>query len=77
MQDTLETLRHETFVHFGIDLLTSVGKTALLVDIIGAKNNSNVGAIYNQVKKDYPRLSLYLGQNVLGGEAINRLMMIK
>jgi hypothetical protein len=65
VQDTNETLRHEALAHFGINLLAPGDKIFLLADIIAAKNNSDVGAIYNQIKKDYPRLSLYLGQNVL------------
>jgi hypothetical protein len=42
VQDTLETLRHETFVHFGINLLAPVDKATLLADIIAAKGNKTI-----------------------------------
>jgi hypothetical protein len=39
VQDTLATLRHETLVHFGLNLLAPSDKTALLAAIIAAKEN--------------------------------------
>jgi len=42
VQDTLETLRHETFLHFGINLLAPGDKAALLADIIANKRHKAI-----------------------------------
>ena len=44
LQDTLEALRHETFVHYGINLLAPGNKTVLLDDIIADKGNKAIVA---------------------------------
>jgi hypothetical protein len=57
VQDTIETLRHETFVHFGINLLAPSDKTALLADIIAAKGNPFIGNLFKQIIKTYPEIA--------------------
>jgi hypothetical protein len=42
LQDTLETLRHETLAHFGLNLLAHGDKAVLLGDIIAAKGNKAI-----------------------------------
>ena len=42
MQLNLKTLRHETFVHFGINLLSLGDKAALLADFIAGKGNKAI-----------------------------------
>lgn len=51
MQDTLETLRRETFRHFGTNLLASGDKAALLAYFIADKGHK---AIVGQVNKPLP-----------------------
>lgn len=52
MQGTVETLRHEMLIHFGLNLFTPGDKSALLVDIDADKRIRNIGAIFNQVSKE-------------------------
>jgi hypothetical protein len=71
VQDTLETLRHETLAHFGINLLAPSDKAVLLVDIIAAKENpmndseryKNDVANHPQTRRRYTLAELLQGTN--------------
>lgn len=56
MQGNTKTLRHETLAHFGLNLLGSADKATVLADIVHAKRDSGIGAIFNQVKKACPEM---------------------
>jgi len=51
MQDAVQTLRHETLAHFGLNLLAPGDKIALLGDIIADKRIRVIGEIFNQIEK--------------------------
>jgi len=57
VQDTIETLRHETLAHFGLNLFTPEEKETFLRDVILAGKNDEVNALFEQVRKDYPEIA--------------------
>lgn len=59
VQDTLETLRHETLAHFGLNLFTPKEKKIFLDSVRAAKNDPKVKALFDEVAKDYDGLNLH------------------
>ena len=58
MQSATEMLRHETLAHFGLNLFIPNEKMAFLRNvIIAGQGGAEVGAIFKQVKLDYPELA--------------------
>ncbi len=54
MSRIVETLRHETLAHFGLNILSPTEKAAFLRNIIKGKANKDIKALFEKIWNDYP-----------------------